>query len=97
MSTPESEARQTGFAAPPRSSLSSSQFLYAPTFPLELDWRKTPNAVTPVKDQGACGSSYAFASLAALESRYYIQFEQVYDLSEQEIVDCAAGAFDKFG
>lgn len=47
--------------------------------------------VGPVKDQGGCGSCYAFASNTVLESVISIRTgnSQVTRLSEQQIVDCA--------
>jgi C1A family cysteine protease len=55
--------------------------------PTSFDWR-TKNAVSPVKNQGNCGSCYAFASMATLESQYLIKYAVLKKLSEQQIVDC---------
>ena len=59
--------------------------------PDELDWRKVPNRVSEVKDQGKCGSCWAFSAVGALEGqevpRKYA--ENLTMLSEQNIVDCA--------
>ena len=53
----------------------------------------------PVKDQGACGSCYAFSGLSALEAGIAIKTGQApVRLSEQEWVDCSgSGGVDIFG
>ncbi|XP_074334965.1 senescence-specific cysteine protease SAG12-like [Apium graveolens] len=55
--------------------------------PESVDWRDR-GVVTPVKYQGQCGSCFAFASVAAVESINAITSGQLVSLSEQEIVDC---------
>jgi len=56
-----------------------------------LDWR-TKNAVTPVKDQGDCGSCWAFSAVQTVESAYLLKHTSVsadnFLLSEQEVVSC---------
>jgi C1A family cysteine protease len=52
-----------------------------------IDWRPYMN---PVKDQGQCGSCYAFAATATMEGRYAIKRGVRVALSEQVIVDCSA-------
>lgn len=57
--------------------------------PASFDWRTVPGAVSPVKDQGSCGSCWAFAITAALESALVIQSAQpVLDLSEEHYISC---------
>jgi len=59
--------------------------------PARFDWReKIPGSVTPVRDQGRCGSCWAFAAIACVESRIIIQGGERLDLSEQYAVSCDA-------
>ena len=51
------------------------------------DWRATGD-VTEVRDQGRCGSCWAFSALGAVEAARLINFDIDEDLSEQELVNC---------
>jgi hypothetical protein len=63
------------------------------TIPTTFDWRSNGgNFVTPVRSQGSCGSCWAFASTAVLESKALITTNQSsvdLNLSEQTLVSCS--------
>jgi len=52
-----------------------------------VDWR-TKGAVTPVKDQGQCGSCWAFSATEAIESYSFLNDGKLISLSAQQITSC---------
>ena len=56
--------------------------------PETKDWREE-NVVTPVKNQGDCGSCYAFSAVSSMTSMLAIRSRELVALSEQQVIDCS--------
>lgn len=79
---------------------SPSDLAKSTALPSSFDWRdyQGSNWISSTKDQGQCGSCWAFASVGAVEANYRIENQQAsanIDLSEEFIVSCSgAGSCD---
>nr|A1KXI0.1 RecName: Full=Cysteine protease; AltName: Allergen=Blo t 1; Flags: Precursor [Blomia tropicalis]AAQ24541.1 Blo t 1 allergen [Blomia tropicalis] len=63
------------------------------SLPQNFDWRQKAR-LTRIRQQGSCGSCWAFAAAGVAESLYSIQKQQSIELSEQELVDCTYNRYD---
>lgn len=98
--SPEERAKRLGIAppsmtAPSEMMMAASATAVLPTasLPSSIDWRNYngKNYVTPVKNQGSCGSCWAFSTVGALESKALITAgaDATLNLSEQIVLSCS--------
>lgn len=64
-----------------------SQNILSASYPESINWVEK-GGVTPVKDQGQCGSCWSFSTTGALEGAYFITYGKLPSFSEQQLVDC---------
>jgi len=91
MSEREFSSKMLGFKPSPKSSFhvksasEKREVLQTPSTP--IDW-KAKGMITAIKDQGQCGSCWAFSTTETVESANLLAGKRVPDGSAQEIVDC---------
>ncbi|XP_077251180.1 senescence-specific cysteine protease SAG39-like [Tasmannia lanceolata] len=91
MTNEEFRATYLGFVLPHQQPKRRSNFMYknknTTELPVSVDWREK-GAVTSIKDQGNCGSCWAFSAVAAVEGITKLKTGKLLSLSEQELVNC---------
>eukprot|EP01100_Stratorugosa_tubuloviscum_P009236 TRINITY_DN385_c0_g1_i2.p1 TRINITY_DN385_c0_g1~~TRINITY_DN385_c0_g1_i2.p1 ORF type:complete len:356 (-),score=164.65 TRINITY_DN385_c0_g1_i2:1152-2129(-) len=60
--------------------------------PINWDWTSI-GAVTPVKNQGNCGGSWAYSAIGSLEGVWKVAGNELIGLSENQFIDCGVNSF----
>merc|ERR1719218_4422 len=92
MSNEEYKKTMLGYKKPSHGDLPKmgSHQMSGKAAPSSIDW-STKGAVTPVKNQGHCGSCWAFSSTGGLEGALFKATGKLVSLSEEQFVQCSKG------
>ncbi|MGE5342682.1 MAG: C1 family peptidase [Candidatus Omnitrophota bacterium] len=82
-----------------------TEFSQEEEIPMAMGFRSNPSPLaasyngycSPIKNQGSCGSCWAFATCGAAEAAYYKRYGTWYDFSEQYLLDCNASGYSCAG
>ncbi|KAJ0981126.1 hypothetical protein J5N97_009381 [Dioscorea zingiberensis] len=95
MSWDEFRSKRLSSAGNCSSAVEGNHILTDAPIPSSRDWRKE-GIVSPVKDQGECGSCWSFSATGAMEAAHNQATGKNITLSEQQLVDCSK-AFYNYG